>query len=432
MDFKYLKNWKQKAYERTGGRGKGLALFFDVPTKENNKIVDMHYHDQSSDGSRGIEQMFNEASNNGLSLISATNHDNITTQSKYYGYEVSHGRYKGEILNGVEITARLNGQPVEVLVYDYDYKKAKNLIDNLEFPYLNRSFRIQRILALCKDRLDIVNELNITDKKLSINDFVSIEAKNEKGETQYVPFSKVGLDAYKDIGVGTKRFTDWVSVEGKTYQVNFDYFNAKMFKYIAQSEKGREFLKNHDIQVKEDFVSQINIQSLEMPELLKPEFAKFNRGIIQAKNAPLAVSDEAWWPTVEQISKFAQKAGGVALLAHPYGYSSVKVKPEQLMKEAVAAGVDGIECLHGFNSASQVEEIYNFCRKNNLLISAGSDTHDFYSNQGNKTEIGVAPGVGEIVEDEPNPIHEMKISLYNLHYIGSGEYKKEFMREPGE
>ena len=61
MDFKYLKNWQKKAYERTGGRGKGLAMFFDAPTKENNKIVDLHYHDQSSDGARGIEQMFNEA-----------------------------------------------------------------------------------------------------------------------------------------------------------------------------------------------------------------------------------------------------------------------------------------------------------------------------------------------------------------------------------
>lgn len=432
MDFKYLKNWQKKAYERTGGRGKGLAMFFDAPTKENNKIVDLHYHDQSSDGARGIEQMFNEASNNGLSVISATNHDNIATQSKYYGYEVSHGRYKGEIINGVEITARLNGLPVEVLVYDYDYKKAKKLIDELEFPFLNRSFRIQRILALCKDRLDLVNELDITDNKLSINDFVSLEAKTEKGEIQYVPFSKVGLDAYRDIGVGTKRFKDKIDVGNETYQVNFDYFNAKMFKYIAQSEKGRAFLKEHGINVREDAISQIKIQSLEMPDSLKPEFAKFNREIIQAKGAPLEVSDAAWWPTVEEVSKFAKMSDGVALLAHPYGYSNLKVQPEQLMKDAVAAGVDGIECLHGFNSASQVEKIYSFCKENDLLISAGSDTHYFYSNQGNKTEIGFAPGVGEIVENEPNPIHEMKITLYNLHYIGSGEYKKDYVKELGE
>ena len=63
-------------------------------------------------------------------------------------------------------------------------------------------------------------------------------------------------------------------------------------------------------------------------------------------------------------------------------------------------------------------------QERNLFITAGSDTHDYYSYQGNKTQVGIAPGVGEDYSQKDNPIYEMAISTYNLHYIGSGAYIK--------
>ena len=432
MDYSYLKSWKEKAFQRSSGRGQALSFLFERPVKNNDIVIDLHYHDESSDGQRGITQAFNEASNNGVSIISTTNHDNIKTQDQYYSYKVSDGRYRGEFINGVEVTCRLNGQPIEILVYDYDYKKAKKLIDDFEFPFLNRSFRIQRILDLCDKKIQIANREKLTDRPLSLNDFISVEMPNAKGEIEYIPFSELGLDCFKDIGVKTRDIKQKVIYNGKEYPVNFDYFNAKLFKYIAKSEKGRNYLAQNEIEISEQDAANIKIKNLSVPQTISPQFARFNRFMIQSPGAPFSVSDEQWWPTAEHVCDFAKKSGGVALLAHPYGYPNVKLEPTQMMEMAVEAGVDGIECLHGFNSAKQVETIYDFCKKNNLLISAGSDTHYFYSNQGNRTEIGIAPGVGNIYETEPNPIHEMKISLYNIHYIGSGEYKKEYGLERGE
>ena len=430
MDYKYLKEWRKSAIEKTEGRGKVLAdLFLTPPTGDNDLVVDLHSHDSSSDGSRSSRGAFQNASYNKVDVFATTNHDNISTQVGYYNYSVDTGKYRGQYINGVEVTCRLNGLHVEVLVYDYDFKKAKNMIDSFEFPYLNRRFKIKRIISLCEERLNRLNGLKILDKPLDINDFISLEVPKNEGEYDYIPLKKCGLDA-KQLGLCDLRdVKDTVNVNGTEYKVNYDNFISKLFKNIAISSKGREFLAENGIDVLDNYVSKIDPNSLELPSVYKEAFSKFNRFLVQSKDAPFNVSDEKWWPTVSDVVEFAQKSGGVAMLAHPYGYPNVKVNPTDLMEMAVDAGVDGIECMHGFNTAEQVEKIYQFCKKRGLLISAGSDTHSFYSNQGGKTEIGIIPGVGLNKDGENDFIDGITCSLKNVHLIGSGQYK-ELMQQP--
>ena len=424
MNYNYLKKWFKEAMAQTGGRGKVLAqLFLTPPIGDNNLIVDLHSHDDRSDGRRSSRGSFQNASFNGVDVYATTNHDNIKTQTEYYSYQTDHAKYRGAYINGVEITCRLNGLPVEVLVYDYDFKKATKLINDLEFPYLNRRFKLQRIVNLCEKRINILNELKILESPLDINDFVSVEIPNENGEGVYVPFRKFGLDAKRIIFGGVNGLKEEVEIDGKKYKVNFDNFISKMFKYIAQSEKGRRYLAENGIDVIDKYVSKIDIESLSLPDVLKEPFSKFNRFLVQANDASLKVSDDEWWPTVEDVVEFAKKSGGVAIFAHAYGYPNVKVAPEKLMQMALESGVDGFECMHGFNTAEQVEKIYQFCRKRGLLITAGSDTHSFVSNQGDATEIGKIPGVGFKNNDERDFIDNITCSLYNVHFIGSGKYK---------
>ncbi len=424
MNYNYLKDWRKQAIIQTGGRGKFLAdLFLTPPLKDNDLIVDLHSHDDRSDGLRTSRGSFQEAAFNGVDFYSTTNHDNLKTESEYYAYETDTATYKGQYVNGVEITCRLNGLPVEVLVYDYDLKKAEKLVNDFEFPYLNRKFKIQRILDLCQKRVDVLNKLKIVDKPLSINDFVSLEMQNENGDTVYVPFSKVGLNVKKTIFARDNSVKDAVVIDGVEYKVNFDNFISKMFKYVATSQNGREYLLQNGISIPEKDVSKLNIQSLVMPTAFKEAFSKFNRFLIQTPNAPLKVDDEKWWPTVEEVVEFAKKAGGVSVFAHAFGYPNVKVKPEKLIEMAYNAGIEGFECMHGFNTAEQVEYLYNFCKKHGLLITAGSDTHYFRSNQGDSTQIGIIPGVGFKENGERDFIDGIACSLYNLHLIGSGKYK---------
>ena len=425
MNYSYLKSWHDAALERTGGRGWVLAdLFLTPPLGDNNKIVDLHSHDSSSDGRRSSRGSFQNASFNNVDVFATTNHDNINTLVGYYNYSVDTAKYRGQYINGVEITCRLNGLPVEVLVYDYDFKKAKGMIDKFEFPFLNRRFKIKRIVSLCEERLNTLNGLKILDKPLDINDFISLEVPKKDGEPDYIPFKKCGLDA-RQMGLCDLRdVKETVNIEGVEYKVNYDNFVSKLFKHIAVSEKGRAFLAENGVDVLEQYVSKIDTSSLEMPDIHKEAFSKFNRFLVQAEGAPFHVSDAEWWPTVEDVVQFAKASGGVALLAHPYGYPNVKTDPEELMQMAIDAGVDGIECMHGFNKAWQVEKIYQFCKKHGLMISAGSDTHTFVSNQGGKTEIGIIPGTGLDKNGEHDFIDGIVCSLHNVHFIGSGKYKE--------
>lgn len=430
MNYNYLKEWRNAAIEKTGGRGQVLAdLFLTPPTGDNDLVVDLHSHDSSSDGSRSSRGAFQNASFNKVDVFATTNHDNISTQVGYYNYSVDTAKYRGQYINGVEVTCRLNGLPVEVLVYDYDFKKAKNMIDSFEFPYLNRRFKIKRIISLCEERLNKLNGLKILDKPLDINDFIALEVPKNEGECDYVSLKKCGLDA-KQLGLcDLKDVKDTVNVNGTEYKVNYDNFISKLFKNIAISSKGREFLAENGIDVLDNYVSKIDPNSLELPSVYKEAFSKFNRFLVQSKDAPFNVDDEKWWPTVEDVVEFAKKTGGVAIFAHPYGYPNVKVEPKNLMEMAVGVGVDGIECMHGFNTAEQVETIYKFCQKRGMLISAGSDTHSFYSNQGGKTEIGIIPGVGVNKDGESDFIDGITCSLKNVHLIGSGQYK-ELIQQP--
>ena len=432
MDYSYLKKWYNQAVERLGERGRVLAdLFLKAPIGKHDMIVDMHAHDNSSDGRRSGRGSFQNASENHVAYYATTNHDTLKTQDDYYSYKIDEGNYRGEYINGVEVTCRLNGHPVEVLVYDYDFKKAKRMVDNFEFPYLNRSFKIQRIVNLCEKRLSALNELQIFDKPLDINDFVSVEVPKAEGESSYVPFSELGLDAKKTVLANGKKIEEEIEVNGKKYKVNYDNFISKMFKYIAKDPKGREFLAKNGIDNIEHYVEKIDMHSLEMPEELKKAFSDFNRFLVQADKGVFKVNDEEWWPKAEDVVEFARKSGGVAIFAHAYGYPNVKVEPEKLMEMALEKGVDGFECMHGFNRAEQVEKIYKFCQERGLLITAGSDTHSFYSNQGDKTEIGMIPGAGFKSNGERDFIDNITCSLYNLHLIGSGQYK-EHERQLGE
>ena len=424
VKFEGLRQWRAQALKNSGGRGREIAFLLVQPDGENNITFDLHLHDANSDGARQERKVFMEAQENGVKIVSQTNHDNIVSATNYQRFKSDTAKYNGYYVNGVEVSCRLGGHPVECLVYGYDEAKAKVLIDSMKFPFLNRNFKIKRILELMQQRLDIANKMGILPKYLSINDFIAVEKTGEKGEIRYVPLSKVGLDANEDVCINRETLNEQVECEGEICKVNFDYFNAKLFKYIALCEKGRAYLLEKGIEVSEFDASKINIEHLEVPTMLKSAFAKFNRSMIQSNESDLYVDDSPLWPTFENVTTFARATGGVAILAHPFGYNSVKVEPIKLMDMAVEAGADGIECMHGYNTPEEVMLIYNYCKQRGLFITAGSDTHDYYSYQGNKTQIGIAPGVGEDYSQKDNPIHEMAISTHNLHYIGSGAYLK--------
>jgi predicted metal-dependent phosphoesterase TrpH len=78
-------------------------------------------------------------------------------------------------------------------------------------------------------------------------------------------------------------------------------------------------------------------------------------------------------PSANKIYSLIKKAGGKVFIPHvfAYGDSSTEIL-DGLMKDFK---IDGIECYYPRFSKKQTEFLLSYCRKHNLLVSAGSDYH---------------------------------------------------------
>ena len=83
------------------------------------------------------------------------------------------------------------------------------------------------------------------------------------------------------------------------------------------------------------------------------------------------------FPSVEEVCNTVHYANGYVVLAHPCNYYSNKNKEEILEKLEILKnlGIDGVECYYPANSDLMTNTCLEFCKDNNLIITAGSDGH---------------------------------------------------------
>ncbi len=77
----------------------------------------------------------------------------------------------------------------------------------------------------------------------------------------------------------------------------------------------------------------------------------------------------------ETIVNAVKKAQGISFLAHPNAYFQGIHLPTKQLKKWMDFGISGIECYSSYPGIVKAEDYVNFCRKNNLLVSGGSDCH---------------------------------------------------------
>lgn len=83
--------------------------------------------------------------------------------------------------------------------------------------------------------------------------------------------------------------------------------------------------------------------------------------------------EQPQYPAYDKVLGAVRRAGGVVFLAHPALYMNEDSKRLDSLRELLA--FDGIECAHPLISASGTGFYRAYCKKHNLLSSAGSDTH---------------------------------------------------------
>ena len=103
------------------------------------------------------------------------------------------------------------------------------------------------------------------------------------------------------------------------------------------------------------------------------------------------------FPSVGEVCNTVHDANGYVVLAHPCNYYSNKNKEEILEKLEIlkSLGIDGVECYYPANSDLMTNTCLEFCKDNNLIITAGSDGHGDFG----AVSKGIEYYIGAINED---------------------------------
>lgn len=92
------------------------------------------------------------------------------------------------------------------------------------------------------------------------------------------------------------------------------------------------------------------------------------------KESRINVLMEATYPEPAEIIEAIHEAGGIAVLAHPGFYDNF-----ELLEELIPQGLDGVEVWHPENTPEQQEMLMGIAKKNDLLMTGGSDFHGAYN-----------------------------------------------------
>ena len=92
------------------------------------------------------------------------------------------------------------------------------------------------------------------------------------------------------------------------------------------------------------------------------------------ESSPFFIDQTEGKEDIFYVTSLIHESGGLCFLAHPFVYNLKDIK--QTLDEIVSMGIiDGIECAHRKHNDEQIDFLIDYCNKNNLLKSCGSDFH---------------------------------------------------------
>ncbi len=90
---------------------------------------------------------------------------------------------------------------------------------------------------------------------------------------------------------------------------------------------------------------------------------------------PFYVDETAGLPTLGEAVAAVHRAGGLAFLAHPCAYGLSRREVCGLVRDAVCAGVDGLEVFHSSHREDDALFLRALSQAYGLFVSGGSDFH---------------------------------------------------------
>lgn len=255
------------------------------------------------------------------------------------------------------------------------------------------------------------NAEKVNLKVLSITDHVTCKAYDE--------LKRIDPKQYYS-GKIIKGCELYSSIEGQTiellgYNIDSDMFNELLPKlYYSEAEDNKwqaeqllKICKNIGIILDYDNI-QINYDTefcgdVILNEIIKnPENQKFfddekswydsnvfYRTCMTNSKSKFFIDKSSFYPTIDKVIDLIKSAGGLVFIPHIFIYGENSMEFFNILTKNYK--IDGIECYYSLFTNEQSKFLLDYCKKNNLLISGGSDYHG-----NNKPGISLGIGKGNL------------------------------------
>ena len=115
-------------------------------------MIDLHIHSKYSfDGSDELSKILKQAEDLQLTHISITDHNNTDAYNELEKMNIKEF-YSGKIIPGIEINSKAAGVPIEILGYNFDYKKMnENMRRIMISPEERTKVEFERLIGKCRE-----------------------------------------------------------------------------------------------------------------------------------------------------------------------------------------------------------------------------------------------------------------------------------------
>jgi predicted metal-dependent phosphoesterase TrpH len=226
--------------------------------------TDLHMHTFYSDGYHSPEQLIDKAYNQGISILSITDHDSVNGINEAIDYA---DKYSIEVIPGLEISTDIRDTEVHILGYFVD-PQNKDLEHYLTF------FREERV----KRAIRMVKKLNILGLDINIDD-VLVFAKNSAIGRPHIAQALLAKGQVKSF---FEAFYKYIGNHAPAYERKVHLSPQSAFKIINDAG-GLSFIA-HPGNMPEILIKELIDAGVDGIEVIhpshSPEQVRFYRGIV--------------------------------------------------------------------------------------------------------------------------------------------------------
>lgn len=293
---------------------------------DKNDMVDLHIHTTYSNGKDSLISVLKHAEENGVKVISITDYNTLKSYIELKNNIDVTQYYSGKIVIGLEVRCSFTGENgqercCDMLGYNLELSKIEQMQEWLE-ENTDRDKKLMEQIKQLQHFKNVARELGLKfDEELELNP----------------DNNKAGMAMMQNI-----------------------------LKYYEE-----------------------NIKVWPELERYKKEPTSAWQEVFTNPNNKFYWNMSQYCPKIEDFIKQVHNCGGLVFAAHPFAYVSDSKKTEEQAKQdlikyvehCLELGVDGVECFNQYNCSlvpnaiAATKALKEYCIKNGIRISGGTDYH---------------------------------------------------------